>query len=164
MEIAIQELSPGSFAPFGELVECPSRQPDATGTGWSWWAETVLLPADARPYGVGYLSLQPADLSFDWAERHLATVEMLIPASGECLVYVAPANDPEDPDGSPSPEDYQIFRVRQGQGVLLRPGVWHGAPLALDDNVWVFVLLLQNTGRDDTRVVRFPETPITIQS
>lgn len=163
MEITIQDLNAASFAPFGEVVESPRREPDASGPGWLWWAETSRLPTDSRPYGIGYLRLQPDGLSFDWAERHLATVEMLIPTRGTCLVYVAPPNAGEEPDAHPPLDQFQIFRVREGQGVILRPGVWHGAPLTEEEDVAVFVLLLENTGRDDTRVVRFPETPITIQ-
>jgi ureidoglycolate hydrolase len=60
-------------------------------------------------------------------------------------------------------ERFEVFRVRQGQGVLLGRGVWHGAPLALDRPLNVIVLLHQNTGQEDTAVVRFQDTPIIIK-
>ncbi len=52
--------------------------------------------------------------------------------------------------------------MRQGQGVLLHQGVWHGAPLALDRPLNVVVALLRDTGRIDGHVVRFEATPVDI--
>jgi ureidoglycolate lyase len=162
MQLPIQELTPAAFAPFGEVIGQPDRAPDAAGRGWRWWGETALLPADARPYGVGYLDLQPAALRFDWAERHMRSAEMLIPIGGDCLVYVGPPEAPDEPARMPALDRFQVFRVLQGQAVVLRPGVWHGAPLAIDRRLNVAVLLLEGTGAADTRVVRFEDTPVEI--
>ena len=131
--------------------------------GWSWWAETGLLPLDARPYSVGYLRLEPTRLEFNWVERHLKTVEMIVPIQGDCVMHVAAPNGPNELDRKPALEDYRVFRIRSGQAVILKPGVWHAAPFALRESTAVLVFLLQNTGRDDTEVVRFPETPVTIR-
>jgi ureidoglycolate lyase len=160
MRLSIRDLTPGAFAPFGEVIEQPGRAPDATGPGWQWWGETTQLAAASRPYAIGYLALQPAELRFDWAERHMRSSEMLIPAGGDCLVYVGPPEHPEQPELLPPLDRFQVFRVRPGQAVLLHPGVWHGAPLAIDRPLNVVVLLLQGTGSADTSVARFAETPV----
>ena len=162
MRLPIQDLTSDAFARFGEVIEQPPRAADASGPGWQWWGETALLAADSRPYGIGYLDLQPATLRFDWAERHMRSAELLIPA-GDCLVYVGPPDHPEQPGLMPPLDRFQVFRVRQGQGVLLHPGVWHGAPLAIDRPLSVAVLLLAGTGARDTSVVRFESTPVFIQ-
>ena len=163
MEISIQELEGLAFAPFGEVIEAPSHEPDATGPDWQWWAELDALPSSDRPYGIGYLQLRPGVLQFDWAERHMRSMEMLIPLGGDCLVYVGPPDHPNEPGRRPNLERFQVFRVRQGQAVILRQGVWHGAPLAPDGPLAVIVLLLQGTGREDTSLARFTETPVTIK-
>jgi len=170
MRLPIQDLTPDAFAPFGEVIGQPPRAADASGPGWQWWGETALLAADTgsaegrggRPYGIGYLDLQPAELRFDWAERHMRSAEMLIPA-GDCLVYVGPPEHPAEPGLAPPLDRFQVFRVRQGQAVLLYPGVWHGAPLAIDRPVNVVVLLLAGTGASDTSLVRFSESPVGIE-
>ena len=162
MQLRIQNLTAEAFAPFGEVIAQPARERDAAGPGWQWWGETALLAADGRPFGVGYLDLRPADLRFDWAERHMRSAELLIPAGGDCLLYAGPPEHPEEPGRLPPLERFQVFRVRQGQGALLRPGVWHGAPLAIDRPLSVVVLLLQGTGAGDTSVVRFESTPVEI--
>jgi ureidoglycolate lyase len=163
MRLPIQKLTPEAFAPFGQVIGQTTRAPDAHGPGWRWWGETALLAANSRPYGIGYLDLRPAELRFDWAERHMRSAELLIPTGGDCLVYVGPPDHPEDPGRRPSLERFEVFRVPPGQAVLLDPGVWHGAPLAIDQPLNVVVLLLQGSGAADTSVARFADTPVEIE-
>lgn len=163
MQLPIETLTAEAFAPFGTVIQQPIGAPNATGPGWQWWGETVLLAGDQRPYGIGYLALEPADLQFDWAERHMRSAELLIPSGGDCLVYVGPPDHPDQPDRLPSLDQFRVFRVQQGEGVLLAPGMWHGAPLAIDRPLNVVVLLLQGTGATDTSVVRFEDTPVEIE-
>jgi ureidoglycolate hydrolase len=77
-------------------------------------------------------------------------------------VYVGPPDHPDQPERLPPLDRFRAFRVEQGQGVLLHPGVWHGAPLAIDRPLNVVVVLLQATGSTDTSVVRFADTPVAI--
>lgn len=163
MQLEIQELTPDSFAPFGQVITQQARTHDASGTGWQWWGDLALLPSDGRPYSVGYLDLQPTARRFDWAERHMRSAEMIIPAGGECLIYVAPPDYPDEPDRLAALDRFQVFRVRRGQAVILRPGVWHGAPLAFDRPLNAVVLLLEGTGATDLKLVRFTETPVEIK-
>jgi hypothetical protein len=100
VRLPVRELSANAFRPYGRVIERPARDRDASGPGWSWWAETVLLEGDGRAWGVGYLDLEPAEPWFDWAERHMRTAETIVPIEGSCLVYVAPAEHPESLIGS----------------------------------------------------------------
>lgn len=163
MKLPVLDLTSEAFAQYGKVIEMPRRKVDAAGPGWKWWAESALLEGDARPYAIGYLDLEPADLRFDWAERHMRTMELLIPAGGDCLVYVGPPDHLDEPARLPPLARFQVFRVQQGQAVLLDRGVWHGAPLALDRPLKVIVLLHRNTGLEDTSVMRFEETPVIIE-
>ena len=162
MQIPIETLTAEAFAPFGQVIARPDASSDATGPGWMWWGETAALAPDSRPYGIGYLDLQPAPLTFDWAERHMRSAEMLIPTD-DCLIYVGPAQFLEEPGRAPAPEQFRVFEVKRGQAVVLHPGVWHGAPLALDRPANVVVLLLQGSGTSDTSIVRW-DKPIEIRS
>jgi ureidoglycolate lyase len=163
MNLKIEDLTVESFAPFGEVIQQPARAKDASGPGWTWWGQNHLMAGGDRNYAIGYLDLQPADLKFDWAERHMHSDELLIPMGGDCIVYVAPPDHPDEPDRMPDLERFRVFRLRAGQGVLLGKGVWHGAPLALDTPLHVTVLLLKDTGSLDGHVVKFEETPIHIE-
>jgi ureidoglycolate hydrolase len=163
MHLPVEILTPEAFMPFGKVIRQPDLPPDASGPGWTWWGETALMAGDERPYAIGYLDLKPSPLEFDWAERHMHSVEVLIPVRGDCLVYVGPPEHPEQPDRLPALDRFRVFRVPQGQGVLLERGVWHGAPLAMDRPVNVVVFLLKDSGTLDGSLVRFSKTPLRIQ-
>lgn len=163
MKLKIENLTVEAFAPFGEVITQPERGQDAQGPGWTWWGENHVLAGSDRQYGIGYLDLQPAELSFNWAERHMHSDELLVPMGADCLVYVGPPDYPDEPDRLPQLERFRVFRLRQGQGVLLGKGVWHGAPMALDQPLNVTVLLLKGTGKNDGHVVRFEDTPVEIE-
>jgi ureidoglycolate hydrolase len=115
-----------------------------------------------RPYAVGYLDLQPAPLRFNWAERHMLSDELIVPLGSKCLVYVGPSEYLDEPAHLPPLETFRVFWMQPGQAVLVKPGVWHGPPLALEQPLNVLVMLLQNTGKSDTHIVRFEDTPVEI--
>jgi ureidoglycolate hydrolase len=150
-----EPLDAEAFLPYGSVIGRPSSAADAEGPGWSWWAEAGRLPADARPYAVGHLALEPAPLTADWAECHARAAELIFPLGGDCIVYVAPPAE--------APQAFRAFRVGVGTGVRLDAGVWHGAPLAIGRPLAAIVLLPKGTGAQDTRVARFPENPIRIE-
>lgn len=162
INVHVEELSAGTFAPFGKVIQQPAAAQDAGGNDWQWWGELALMACDERPYGIGYLALRPGALRFDWAERHMRSPELLIPMAGDCLIYVAPPDYPDEPGRMPPLAAFRVFRVRAGQAVLLDKGVWHGVPLAIDRPLNVTVLLLQGTGATDLNVVRFAERPVQI--
>src|SRR3954465_3751318 len=161
--LPVTDLTDDAFAPFGTVVRTPSRPYDATGPGWQWWAETVVLEDDGRSWSVGYLDLEPsAPPRFDWAERHMRSQEAVVPVSGGGLAYVGPPDPPPAPDRLPPFDAFRVFRVPSGSGVVMHPAVWHGAPIAEDEAAKAIVLLLAGTGRDDVTVVRFEDAPIVI--
>jgi ureidoglycolate lyase len=160
--LPVRTLTSEAFAPYGRVLGRPERSHDAEGPGWQWWAETVVLDGDGRPWGVGYLDLEPTEPRFDWAERHMRSLESIVPISGTCLVYVAPPEHRDDPGRLPGFERFEVFRVRPGSGVVMDRAVWHGAPLAEGAPARAIVLLLEGTGREDVTVVRFEDEPVEI--
>jgi ureidoglycolate lyase len=162
--LLVQELTSDAFTAYGSVIQTPTSPQDADGPGWRWWAEIRQLESDDRRWTVGYLDLEPVPLArFDWAERHMRTQEAIVPVSGSCLVYVAPAEHPDEPDRLPPFEDFRVFRLPPGTGVVMDRAVWHGAPLADGGAAKAIVLLLEGTGRDDVTIVRFPDAPVLIE-
>jgi ureidoglycolate lyase len=160
--LAAEPLDAAAFAQFGAVIELPGRPQDADGPGWRWWGENHLLAASERGYGIGFLDLQPAAPTFDWAERHMLSQELIAPLTCACLVYVAPPERPEQPGDLPPLDDFRVFRVEPGRAVLLAAAVWHGAPLADGGPARAMVLLQHGSGHDDTVIVRFDESPVQI--
>ena len=161
--LVAERLTADAFAPFGAVVERPGRDPDAEGPGWTWWGETELLAPVDGGYGIGYLDLVPGPAGFDWAERHMASQELIAPLVGACLVYAGPADRPEEPAALPELDRFRVFRVEPGQAVMLAAGVWHGAPLADGGPGRAMVALRTGTARGDTVVVRFADRAVRIE-
>jgi ureidoglycolate hydrolase len=90
------------------------------------------------------------------------SAEAIVPLGGSCLVYVGPAEHPDQPEHLPELDRFRVFEVPEGQGVILSPGVWHGAPLAVDHAMSALVLLKHGTGATDVVIVRFAETPVDL--
>jgi ureidoglycolate lyase len=158
MTIRSEPLTAEAFNPFGRVVERPGRDRDAEGPGWRWWADTVILASgDGRSYGVGFLDLRPAPHAFDWAERHERTEETVLATTSDILLYAAAAGDER-----PRVDDFRVFRIPGGSGVVMDRGVWHGAPLAVSTPTSAVVLILEGTGRDDVHVERFDAIPIEL--
>ena len=154
----MEPLSDEAFAPFGRVLTQPGAAADAEGPGWQWWGEISALPNDGRRWGFGYLALERAPLRIDWAERHLRSPEVVFASSHPVAVYVAPSGTEE-----PALEALRVFEVPAGTGVILEPGVWHGAPFALEEPTSAFVLLLEGTGPEDVTVVRFPDRAVSVE-
>ncbi len=160
--LRVRDVTADAFAPYGDVIASPERGEDASGPGWRWWAETVPLPTDGRAFGVGYLELSAAALRFDWAERHMRSLEVVVPLRADCLLYVGPPDRLEEPSAIPARDRFEVFRLRPGTGVAMNPGVWHGAPLA-EASAAAMVLLLEGTGQQDVTVVRFEDDPVGVE-
>ncbi len=160
MELTVEHLTAEAFAPYGRVVGRPERERDAEGPGWRWWAETALLSGDGRAMGVGFLDLEPGTRSFDWAERHLRTPEAVFAMSTDVLLYVGPAEHPEEPFRLPPLGSFRVFRVPAGSGVVMDRGVWHGAPFAVERPGSAVVLILEGTGRTDVSKASFEPVDI----
>jgi ureidoglycolate hydrolase len=157
--LELEPLSDDAFAQFGRVLSEPAASADADGSGWRWWGEVAALPNEGRRWAFGYLALEPVAMTIDWAEHHLLSPEVVVASARDIAVYVAPPGPPN----ALSLDRFRVFEVPAGSGVVLDPGVWHGAPFALQGSTPAFVLLLEGTGRDDTTVVRFPDSPITVR-
>jgi ureidoglycolate lyase len=162
MRLKVEDLTPEAFEPFGTVIERPHRPEDAAGPGWTWWGETAHLHANGARQAIGYLRLDPAELRFDWAERHMRSAELVVPVESDCVLYAGPAEHIDEPGRLDARDRFRAFRVRTGQAAVLAPGVWHGAPFALDRPGSALVFLREGTGRDDTYVVRFEDEPVEI--
>ena len=94
----------------------------------------------------------------------MRTIEAIVPLENECLAYVGPPDHPDEPARMPDLQRFGVFRVPPGTGVVMDPGVWHGAPLAAGSPTTAMVLILQGTGKDDVTIVRFEDRPVSIAS
>ena len=60
--------------------------------------------------------------------------------------------DPVEPSAL-TPERVRAFRVRQGEGILFRPGTWHAVPFPLTERAVFWVVFRKRTAEEDLEVV-----------
>ena len=94
----------------------------------------------------------------------MLTAECLLPVGGDMLVVVGPAEYPDRPEALPALEHWAAFRVAEGEAVILRPGVWHWAPFAVDHPMRGFVIYKAGTSESDVIFREFdPEATLEIE-
>ena len=71
----------------------------------------------------------------------------MIPLNGDLVQFVACSGA----DGSPDLATLAAFRVRQGQGICMRPGCWHGTRIGRAGEVLCAMLTRRSTTLDLVR-------------
>ncbi len=156
MRIKAEPLTEEGFAEFGRVVSVPAAEPSARLEGLEFWADITLFPPVDGPIGVGMARLTKHPFVQNCAERHMRTSEYLHALDGEMIVVVGPPEHPEQPRRLPDLARFRAFRVPAGDGVIMRPGVWHWAPFAVSGPTRMVVLFRAGTSGDDAAVVDFP--------
>jgi hypothetical protein len=94
----------------------------------------------------GQLACSPREPKVFRMERHLKTPELLSVSRGDCVIVVAP---PQEPLGGRIVELRSII-LREGQTIVLDTGSWHWIPFPLGkDSSQVLVVFRNQTGSDD---------------
>ncbi len=159
--VKIEELSPEAFAPFGAYAHLIDP------TGERLGAPPVEFFRDMMQLGLGTATVASFSVcrverrprAIDVTEYHNTTGEGILPLDSDVLIHVGPATPPGD---APPIERFRVFRVPRGTCVALRPGVWHHAPITIDERpANVLIVLPERTYAVDCMVVRLAE-PIAV--
>jgi ureidoglycolate lyase len=151
-----QDLSLEAFQRYGtftKMIDNPSRPA----------GRPVIFTPDMIQMQLGGTStasfsicrVEPRELVIGFNEYHNQTCEGILPLDGDVLIHVAPASPPSMPFQK---DRLEVFRVPKGTMVVLRPGVWHGAPYAAgDEAVNVLIVLPERTYANDCEIIRLSE-------
>lgn len=135
-----QALSADAFAPFGAVLEgfcTPPAQARPINEHSCWRLDLPLRLQFEQAGGHAGLAIYQAQarrlpMAIEVLERHLLASQSFIPLQGSRFVMVVAR-----PNALPGPDDVQAFVSNGRQGVLLHPGTWHHALLALDAGSFV---------------------------
>ena len=133
-------LTPADFAPYGTVVQAPADGGGrwingGTAERFDLLADMALTQAQGRPM----LALFRAQARrfphvVTELERHALGSQSFVPLGRRrFVVVVAPAGD------APRPEALAAFVSDGEQGVVLAPGTWHHALLAVDAGDFVVI-------------------------
>ena len=153
----VKELTAENFQPYGTFafMLCSAKDDEQDKGAVRFYPDLVLgrLGDDtAASYSVCHCLKRP--FVVDSCECHKNCDEVVLPLDGDVLLHVGRPTA----DGKPSPKDIEVFKVKKGTVVILRSGVWHHGPFALEnDEVNVLIVLPEKTYAKDCYVFDLPE-------
>lgn len=149
--IHVQPLTQETFHAYGDFSDV--LNPDGYHLG-DFYHDRVLFPVVGGQV-VAFSSLictKREQNIVDAAEFHSYARELILPIDGDVIIHVAP------PSVDPVPELTEAFLVPKGTMVVLRVGVWHLAPFAVNKgNTHVLIGLPERTYKNDCVVVPYEQ-------
>jgi ureidoglycolate hydrolase len=146
-----RRATPDAFARFGAVVPAPTQAPTASDDTFKYWSDLAHYGIEGETE-IGLCTVYRQDAPrVTWMERHDRTPEFLVPADGPFLLPVM------DAAGA-----VEVFRVEQGEAVVIGQGVWHSACLPVEgDAATYFVVFRRGTPRED--VTKQDITPLSVE-
>ena len=117
----VKIITQRNFSAYGRLLDTPKTKPNLTigfipGTGcWKIPGETEIAVC----------SSEGTNRPIQAMERHFHTPEIFIVVEGKMILGLAREEHRRSRQTHPVAEDVEFFLVREGQGIIMRPGLWH---------------------------------------
>ena len=149
-KLTVKPLDREAFRPYGDFVSL-LRPAEFYGDAPSVFTPDMLqLPLsqhDLASFSICRVA-QRANI-VDTSEYHSSAWEGNLPLDGDVVLHLAPANR-----GKIDADAFEAFLVPKGTLVILKPGVWHFAPYAVQGEVSTLVVLPERTYANDCVVVK----------
>ncbi|GGK02310.1 hypothetical protein GCM10007063_25780 [Lentibacillus kapialis] len=138
--IQVIDLNKETFNNYGEVIDYPNTPPPKKGDGWDCWNYIAMMDI-SEPIGMGLVNTKNREYVVDSMERHVSRDELLIPLEKEIFQPVADCIDIEDPDEKPHSDNVKCFRIKPGQGIVIKKGIWHSPAYPVDgDTTYLFAI------------------------
>jgi len=158
LAIAAEPLAEPAFRSFGQIVTIPETAPptqeNAVMRYWGGLAKTRIH----EEIEFGLMTLRNREHEVAEMDRHTKSPEFLVSLSGDFYLAVAPIS--KAGSTRPTAASVKIFLIRQGQGVLLRQGVWHALPFPVKDEVQCLVAVRDGTFKGDVKSAAFKKQEV----
>ncbi len=139
--VKVQKLTVEKFAKYGSFAALINPDGEATGpkdASLVFFRDMVLPSFGGEIPAFSTLRVKPRPLVIDAGEYHNHTCEVSMPLNGDALVWVAPA----DCSKTVPVDKIEVFLVPRGTLLSFRPGVWHHAAYAIDNQVLDVMIVL----------------------
>lgn len=133
------------------------QNPDAIHFGASpikFYRDILQMPVTSMMnLSFSICQVEKRDFIIQKMECHSSCYEGILPLDGDVLIHVAHATQ-----NSVYPfDDINVFAIPQYTFVVLKAGVWHHAPFAVNSTVNTLILLPERTYANDCIRVDIPE-------
>lgn len=158
MKLRVTELNAESFKEFGQVsVVPPVSKPEHSCDEYDWWPDVMVFDSIKKNYAVGFSKIKKTPLRQTCSERHMETPECLVAVDGDMYIIVGPADYPDEPERLPDLSRFRAFKVKAGEAILMKPGVWHYACIPLKEEMYMYCIFSTETGDKDCYIVDFPD-------
>lgn len=148
-QIKAEKITKENFNKFGEFYNY--LEPEGNNFG-IFYPDHIVYPVSGQmPIGFSAMvSPKPDKRIISVVECHNHTCEIVVPLDDDIIVHVAPCSK------EIVPEKTEAFIVKKGQAVKFNVGVWHKAPMPLNnDEVHMLIVLPERTYMNDINVVEY---------
>ncbi|NIM04598.1 MAG: ureidoglycolate hydrolase [Armatimonadetes bacterium] len=155
-EIPAQKLSAEKFAAYGVFADMIAPQGEKIGEApILFYRDMVQLPLGTSTIAsLSVCQVEKREPVIDVSEFHTAVGEAILPLDADVVIHVAAAT----PTDAPPADKIEAYLVPKGTLVVLKPGVWHHAPFAVDtQRANVLIVLPERAYAMDCTVRPIPE-------
>ena len=156
MIVRARNLTAEAFSKFGRVIEVPNSKPLVERENVKFWGTIATFKVDGEAE-IGICVVKKDSNILKFMERHVQTPEVIIPIKGDFVLPVAISKNLDDRDEYPKAEDVEAFYIRDEQALILNKGVWHYAPLPVENKASFFVIFKKETTRRDLDVKEISE-------
>lgn len=146
--IRAQELTEKAFKAYGTVIQVPDHEEDAIAEDrYTYWPAIGMFHTTTGQVQIGITRLFMRPFRTCVMERQFETESIMFPITGDILLIVS-ANLGMDPEEIVDYKAAEAFIIRQGKGVIFRPGVWYWTPNPIGGDQDV-LCCVQNPGDQD---------------
>lgn len=140
----VNELKQIDFLEYGAVLDWEEAKLSSTSKNHDYWDGVCEFHPDGTTVCSFLRIKKHSSETIDEMECHRNTEEILVALSGDIAVNVALAGDTKD---TPDEATIRSFHIKQGRGILLKPGIWHALPCAVlpNDRSMTLVIFKKNT-------------------
>lgn len=148
--LTVSDITMKDFQEYGFYLDAEMTQPAHESERFNFWNKLAVLPLKSASFCIVESYPQGAMESSTF-EQHGDTHEVLIPTDGEIVLVIALPD--KDDNARIDMDTVKAFRLAAGKAVVLKPFVWHYAPLVKDRPVKTFVVFEEDTPDDDLHML-----------
>jgi ureidoglycolate hydrolase len=161
--IEVKQLTHQAYSKYGKIILLrPEEKPLADDNVAMYWSGVVDMEKQMDHY-VSLLVEKKRPIELVKMERHVKCKEFFIPVDGDCVMFFAPAKNPDDPNEAPDANKIECFRMKlEGMiGFVINRGTWHFPAFPITATATQLIVMRNNLEFDDVQLRELP-VPLTV--
>jgi len=134
-------LNDENFKDYGWTMRKPGRKADVENDQLIYWDHCADLPNFTGNGLLGFLEVKRIPIELTMMDLLTESIRIYLSVDGKPSVQFVALNDPQT--NAPDLSTLQAFVLENGDGVVIKEGVWHWTPFALSERA-CFAMGLRN--------------------